>query len=169
MVDVYPSGHIGEERRSIADVLAEDCWFDSEGYDLEPNYGGWLITGGPRHRVFNRGREKPYAHWISKYPFFLMNDHTAVISHHWIWPMDWRRRQPQGALLHLKLMDDFIERSARFEHEGQHAFDSRSYALINERLAEMAEVEFFHPNSRRYRGPKSLIRYRVMQTIDWRR
>jgi hypothetical protein len=167
MVDVYPSGNIATKRRSISDILAEDCWFDSEGYDLEPNYGGWLITGGPRHRVFNRGQASPYKHWISKHPFFRMGMNRAIVSHHWIWPMDWRKSEPHSALLHLKLMDDFIDRSARYEVEGQHDDDSRSYKLINERLAEMAGVEFFHPNSRRYRGPKSLIRYRVMQSIDW--
>lgn len=167
VVDVYPSGHIGAEQRSISDILAHDCWFDSEGYSLEPNYGGWLVTGGPRHRVFNKGRANPYKHWISKYPFFRMSEGKANISHHWLWPMDWRMREPKSALLHLKLMDDFIERSARYEREGQHAAGSESYRLINERLAEMPEVEFFHPNSRRYRGPKSLLRHRTMQSIDW--
>jgi hypothetical protein len=39
--------------------------------------------------------------------------------------------------------------------------------VINERLAEMPQVGFVHANSRRYRGPKSLIRYRVMQSIGW--
>jgi hypothetical protein len=167
MVDVYPSGPIADEHRSISDILAEDCWFDSEGYSLEPNYGGWLITGGPRHRVFNPGRTVPYAHWLSKYPFFNMAKNRAIVSNHWLWPIDWRKREPHCALLHLKLMDDFIERSARYEREGQHAAGSESYRLINERLVAMPQVEFFHPNSRRYRGPKSLIRYRVMQTIDW--
>jgi hypothetical protein len=169
MVDVYPSGVVGAEQRSLMDILTEDCWFDSEGYDLEPSYGGWLITGGPRHRVFNRGRAVPYKHWISKHPFIRMAENTAIVNHHWIWPMDWRMREPQGAFLHLKLMDDFIERSARYEREGQHAHGSRSYQLINERLTEMPDVQFFHPNSRRYRGPKSLMRYRVMQSIDWDR
>ena len=167
MVDIYPAGVVGAEQRSLADVLAEDCWFDSEGYALESGFGGWLITGGPRHRVFNRGRAVPYKHWISKHPFIRMTENTAIVNHHWIWPTDWRMREPQSAFLHLKLMDDFIERSARYEREGQHAHSSRSYRLINERLAEMPDVEFFHPNSRRYRGPKSLIRYRVMQSIDW--
>jgi hypothetical protein len=114
MVDVYPSGNLGAEQRPIADVLVEDCWFDSEGYSLEPGHGGWLITGGPRHRVFNRGRAQPHKHWLSKYPFFRMQDSKAIVDHHWIWPMDWRKRAPESAFLHLKLMDDFIERSARY-------------------------------------------------------
>lgn len=167
MVDVYPSQITGTEQRSIEEFLAEDCWFDSEGYVLEPERGGWLITGGPRHRVFNQGRAVPYKHWISKHPFFRMEENRAIVNHHWIWPMDWRQRPPQGAFLHLKLMDDFIERSARYEKEGQHAFGSQSYRLINERLTDMPQLEFFHSNSRRYRGPKSFLRYRVMQAIDW--
>lgn len=169
MVDIYPSGPIGIQQRTMEDILREDCWFDSEGYSLERNYGGWLVTGGPRHRVFNRKQKVQDTHWISKYPFFHMQESRAVISPHWLWPMDWRMREPQSALLHLKLMDDFIERSARYEREGQHAFASRSYQLINERMAEMPEVTFFHANSRRYRGPKSLVRHRVMQSIDWRK
>ena len=87
MLDVYPSGSIGSDQLPIADMLREDCWFDSEGYSLEENYGGWLITGGPRHRVFNQGQAVAYSHWISKYPFFRMGTDTAIVSHHWIWPM----------------------------------------------------------------------------------
>jgi hypothetical protein len=64
-------------------------------------------------------------------------------------------------------MDDFVERSATYEREGQHAFGSREYQLINEQLTTMPALTFFHPGSRRYRGPKSLIRYRVMQPFDW--
>ena len=167
MVDVYHSGSLGTEQRSISDILVEDCWFDSEGYSLEANYGGWLVTGGPRYRVFSGSKRNLGTHWISKHPFFRMSENKAIISHHWIWPMDWRLREPRSALVHLKLMDDFIERSARYEREGQHAFKSGSYVAINRRMAEMPKVAFFHPNSRRYRGPKSLLRHRVMQSIDW--
>jgi len=95
MLDVYPSGSIGSDQLPIADMLREDCWYDSEGYSLEENYGGWLITGGPRHRVFNQGQAVAYSHWISKYPFFRMGTDTAIVSHHWIWPMDWRANPPQ--------------------------------------------------------------------------
>lgn len=167
MVDVYPSRPIGAEPRAIEDFLAEDCWFDSEGYTLEAGPGGWLLTGGPRHRMFNPGRAIPYRHWVSKYPFFRMEANKAIVNQHWIWPVDWRQRPPQSAFLHLKLLDDFIERSARYEREGQHDSGSESYRLINERMAQMAKVEFYHPQSRRYRGPKSFVRYRIMQSIDW--
>lgn len=167
MVDVYPSRGLGIEQRSIVDILERDCWFDSEGYSLERNHGGWLVTGGPRHRFLKQDGEF-YKYWLSKYPFFRVTDETVVFDPHWIWPMDWRQEQPLGALLHLKLMDDFIERSIRFEREGQHASASRAYQLINQQIANMPFVSFFHANSRRYRGPQSLLRYRVIASIDWR-
>lgn len=166
MIDVYPSGDLGREQRSIRDILEEDCWFDSEGYRLEESYVGWLVTGGPRHRLLYRDDEV-YKHWLSKYPFVRMTDETVIVDHHWIWPIDWEQREPPAALLHLKLMDDFIERSARFEREGQHAAGSSAYRVINRQLANMSNVNFFHSNSRRYRGPQSLLRYRVMQSINW--
>lgn len=166
MLDVYPSGDLGAERRPIADILAADCWFDSEGYLLEASLGGWLLTGGPRHRVLYDADEV-YKHWLSKFPFFHMSDETVIVDHHWLWPIDWTQHEPIAALLHLKLMDDFIERSARFEREEQHAAGSSAYKLINRRMAKMASVSFFHANSRRYRGPQSLVRHRVIAPISW--
>jgi hypothetical protein len=74
---------------------------------------------------------------------------------HWILPLDLSQEQPMGVILHLKLMDDFIERSRRFESEGQHAGGALAYKTINERVAEMPGVNFFHAHSRRYRGPKN--------------
>jgi hypothetical protein len=164
MLDVYPSDAIGVEERSIADILAYDCWFDSEGYSLKKRAGGWLIIGGPRQRMM---KTTDIEHWLSKYPFFRVTDETAIFDHHWLWPIDWRQQAPAAALLHTKLMDDFVERSARFEREGQHAFDSIMYKALNDAIANAKSVSFFHSNSRRYRGPQSLLRYRVMQTIDW--
>jgi len=166
MLDVYPSGGLGVERRQIMDILAYDCWFDSEGYDLEPSPGGWLLTGGPRQRLAS-GDGPVFKHWLSKYPFFEVTDETVIMDHHWLWPIDWKRREPLGTLLHLKLMDDFIERSARFEREGQHSGASGAYKAINRQMAKMAGVNPFHARSRRYRGPQSLLRYRVMGSIGW--
>jgi hypothetical protein len=167
MLDVYPAGDLGVRKRSIRDVLTGDCWFDSEGYELTAGQGGWLLTGGPRHRLLRGDGEEPYTHWLSKYPFFQVTDETAIVDHHWLWPIDWTRRQPLGALLHLKLMDDFIERSAGFEREGQHAAESGAYRAMNREMARLGGVNFFHAKSRRYRGPQSLLRYRVMGAIDW--
>ena len=168
MLDVYPSGDLGVEKRSIRDILTGDCWFDSEGYELIAGAGGWLLTGGPRHRLLREDGEA-YTHWLSKYPFFQVTDEAAIVDHHWLWPVDWTQRRPQGTLLHLKLMDDFIERSADFEREEQHAAASGAYKAMNRQMARMAGVNFLHAQSRRYRGTQSLLRYRVMSAIDWRK
>jgi hypothetical protein len=166
MIDIYPSGDIDDHDRSISEILKTDCWFDSEGYTESRVKGGWLITGGPRHRLFNNGMDI-HTHWLSKYPFFHMTEEMSIVDAHFLWPIDPAKPVVQGAVLHLKLMDDFRARSRRYEEEGQHALGSRAYQIINRELAAMPKLVAHYPDSRRYDGPASLIRHGMMQPIDW--
>lgn len=166
MIDVYPSGEIGRDERPIAEILASDCWFDSDGYVERRETGGWLTTGGPRHRLFNNGPDV-HAHWLSKHPFIRVSEATSIVDAHFLWPADAAKPVIRGALLHLKLMDDFRARSRRYEEEGQHALDSRAYQIINRELAQMPKLVAQYPGSRRYDGPMSLIRHGLLHPIDW--
>ena len=166
MVDIYPSGEIGRVGRSFSDILQSDCWFDSDGYEEQRMKGGWLVTGGPRHRLFNQGADT-HQHWLSKYPFVYMSPETSIVDAHFLWPVDIDKPHPLGALLHLKLMDDFRERSRLFAHEGQHARNSRAYQIINEQLAQMPKLVARYSGSKRYESPRSLIRHGMMMPIDW--
>jgi hypothetical protein len=166
MIDLYPSGEIGNRRRPIGEVLESDAWFDNEGYSEERRKGGWLVTGGPRHRLFNQGPET-HQIWLSKYPFFHVTPETTLIDAHFLWPIDACKPVARGALLHLKVMDDFRTRSSRFEQEGQHARSSRAYRIINERLLAMSKLVAVDERSRRYEGTESLLRHGVMAPIEW--
>lgn len=167
MLDLYSSAAFGTIRRDVGQVLAEDSWFDSEGYELERWASGWYLTGGPRARLFNLEGKRPYHHWLSKYPFVYMDKAKVIYNTHYLWPFDRITKGPMAALLHLKLFDDFIERSAVYEEEKQHAHDSLSYQLSNQVIRENATTTAMHAQSRRYRGPKSLLRYRIMLPLDW--
>lgn len=166
MIDVYPSGEIGRINRSIAEILATDCWFDGDGYADRREKGGWLTTGGPRHRLFNKGPDI-HTHWLSKHPFLRVSEETSIVDAHFLWPVESGKPVVLGALLHLKLMDDFRARSRRYEEEGQHALASRAYQIINRELAGLPKLVAHYPGSRRYDGPASLIRQGLMQPIDW--
>ena len=72
-----------------------------------------------------------------------------------------------GALLHLKLLDDFPERSAVYAREKQHSSESQVYRMSAQVLAENPGMSAMHACSRRYRGPKSLLRHRFMLPLDW--
>jgi hypothetical protein len=133
MIDLYTSGSIGSRRRSISQVLAHDSWFDTKGYRTERYPSGWIFIGGPRERLFNTA-ERRQPHWISKYPFFRMTDNTVLFDNHFVWPWDQKYRGPDAALLHLKILDDFIERCAVNEQENQHAYNSNAYRIINRRI-----------------------------------
>lgn len=167
LVDVYPSQALGHDTTAIAELLKFDCWFDDEGYTPYTTIAGFLMTGGPRHRLFNQGKEV-HLHWLSKYPLFHMGEDKTIFDAHYLWPYDEVvGRQPYGALIHLKLMHDFIERSKRSELEGQHVAGSRAYRIINQNLAQSPETVAFHGKSKRYRGPKSLVRHHMMSPIQW--
>lgn len=166
MIDVYPSDEIGWADRPIADILASDCWFDSEGYVERREKGGWLTTGGPRHRLFNNGQDI-HTHWLSKHPFIRISEEMSIVDAHFLWPVRPGKPVVRSALLHLKLMDDFGARSRRYEEEGQHALASRAYRIINRELAGMPKLVAHYPGSRRYDGPASLIRHGMMQPIEW--
>jgi hypothetical protein len=166
MVDVYPSGRIGAELRSISEILETDCWFDEFGYELERLSAGLLITGGVRHRLFNQGPEA-HPHWLSKYPFFRMRSDTVIFDAHFLWPYNEDPAGAMGALIHLKLMDDFAERSKRAEEELQHVHNSNAYRIINDRLTENPEIVAHNEESCRYTGPGSFVEHRIMRAIEW--
>ncbi|QIG50729.1 hypothetical protein G5V57_25150 [Nordella sp. HKS 07] len=166
LIDVYPSGEIGRCDRSIAEILATDCWFDSDGYTEKRQKRGWLVTGGARHRLFNKGKDI-HTHWLSKHPFIRMSEEMSIADAHFLWPVETEMPVARGALLHLKLMDDFRERSRRYAQEGQHAMSSRAYAIINEELTGMPRLVAHHAGSKRYEGPGSLMRHGLLQPIDW--
>lgn len=166
MVDVYPSGRIGKGVRTIKEILETDCWFDQYGYELTRLRPGLLITGGVRHRLFNQGPET-HPQWLSKYPFFRMNADTAVFDAHFLWPYNEDPPGPMSGLLHLKLMDDFTDRSKRAEEERQHVLNSNAYRIINNRLAENPEIAAHNDDSCRFTGPQSLIDHRIMKQIEW--
>ena len=165
MVDLYPSAALGRAAMTIEELIAMDSWFDNDGYSLASWPQGWRLTGGPRHRLFHKDDSHRNLMW--KYPFFRMGSDTVVYNHHWLWPPDTVTKGALGAVVHLKLMHDFLERSERYEREGQHFDNSNAYRVINRKIKDMPEVVAFYEGSKRYRGPRSLIRHGMLMPIGW--
>jgi hypothetical protein len=164
LLDVYPSGSLGGRNRDIREILDHDCYFDSEGYCTTRDPTGWAIRGGMRTRVFERKSSKHTTH-LSKFPFFHMNEDMVMWNSHYLWPYDQVEKTPESILLHLKFMDDFAERAAVNVAENQHWNGSFHYHQIQETLEDAPAVVAFQGSSRRYRGPKSLLRYRLMKSL----
>lgn len=167
MLDLYSSAAFGTRQRAVEEIVNEDSWFDSEGYRLERWREGWHLTGGPRARLFNRPGKAQLSYWLSKYPLLYMDEAKAIFNQHYLWPFDEVTKGPMAALLHLKLTDDYLERSAVYEREKHHAHDSQVYRVSSEVMREKGPMSAMHVGSRRYRGPKSLLRYRIMLPFDW--
>jgi hypothetical protein len=163
MCDVYPSSPLEGSNGDIARMLAQDCWFDREGYASQKWREGWHITGGPRERLFGQ----THSIWLSKYPFFRMTSAISFLNTHYLWPFDKALDRPKAALLHLKLLGDFIDRSKAYEYEGQHAMDSRAYRIANAIMGARGSLSPHYEGSVRYEGPQSLIAADIMLPIDW--
>ena len=163
MCDVYPSTPLEGANGDIARMLTQDCWFDREGYASEKWREGWHITGGPRERLFGQ----THSIWLSKYPLFRMTSKITFLNTHYLWPFDRTLDPPRAALLHLKLLGDFIDRSKAYEYEGQHAMDSRAYRIANAIIGARGSLSPHHEGSVRYEGPQSLIAADIMLPIDW--
>ena len=165
MIDVYPSAALGSTNHTIEELLENDSWFDNDGYSLTRWPQGWRLIGGPRYRLFHQDDSHRTLMW--KYPFFQMRRDTIIYNEHWLWPHDEVTKGALGAVIHLKLMNDFVERSERYEREGQHWKNSNAYRVINQKMKDMPEVVAFYEKSKRYRGPRSLIRHGMLMPIDW--
>ena len=165
MVDLYPSTALGRSSQTIAELIELDSWFDNDGYSLNRWPQGWRLTGGPRYRAFHQDQSHKNLMW--KYPFFRMQADTLIYNHHWLWPDDNVTEGPLGAMVHLKLMHDFVERSERYEREAQHWNKSVAYRIINQKLREKPDIVAFYEGSKRYRGPRSLLRHGMLMPIDW--
>jgi len=101
-----------------------------------------------------------------KYPFFQMRRDTIVYNEHWLWPHDQVTNGALGAVVHLKLMHDFIERPARNERKNWNS--SNADRNINRQPKEKPPLVAFYEGSKRYRGAKSLIRHGMLMPIDWK-
>lgn len=165
MIDLYPSVPLGQSSQTIEELIASDSWFDNDGYSLTKWPQGWRLTGGPRHRLFHQ--DDSHRNLIWKYPLFDMRSDTLIYNHHWLWPDDEVTTGALGAMVHLKLMHDFIERSLRYAGEGQHFNNSNAYRVISRKMKEKPEVVAFYEGSKRYRGPRSLLRHGMLMPIDW--
>jgi len=142
LIDLYPSSAGGRSTQALEQQVRSDSWFDNDGYTLTRWPQGWRLIGGPRHRLFHRQDAQPLMMW--KYPFFRMRPDTLVYDDHWLWPHDTVTSGALGALVHLKLLNSGA--SERHSEEGGIAF---------------------YEGSKRYRGPRSLLRHGMMMPIDW--
>jgi hypothetical protein len=166
MLDLYSSSGLADGTTDIARFLQQDAWFDSDGYDNRKCEEGWYVTGGPRHRMF-RDRLEGHSDLLVKYPFVRVRPELSFVNSHYLWPFDNVRDPPSSALLHLKLLGDFVERSARYVREGQHWKASVTYRKINRIMEDTPSIPVRYSGSRRYEGPQSLIDAGLVRPIDW--
>lgn len=125
LVDMYPIG----QPFCSNDFLKDNCWFDTNSYELTECELGCVITGGPRKRVFN----KVYA--LSKYPLFYFDEQTFIPDSHYLLPI---KKAPIAiAMCHYKFVDaidyDKVKDAVK---NGQYSNNSADYKAYLEKFQE---------------------------------
>lgn len=131
LVDMYPVG----QPFCSNDFMKENCWFDTNSYDLTECELGCVITGGPRKRIFN----KVYA--LSKYPLFYFDERTFLPDSHYLLPV---KKVPIAlAMCHYKFVDSVdYDKMKDAVISGQYSNNSADYKSYLEKF-EQGNISFY--------------------------
>ena|SRR5438094_3588703 len=151
---------------------SHDLYFDGNtefGHSYQLNNGpyGPVLLGGPRARMMASIGEKN-SPWLSKFALAKWDSNTAYANVHFPYPFNRNPRTCFGALLHLKLLDDFEERVSRAIREDQHwkgASEYRGYRNWLERYR--GQTCYSSKTSVKYHGPQCLVSAGILRAIPW--
>lgn len=174
LLDMYPSAPLGSSRYRQGENPAQyaGC-FDASPYDTalegvrdipEINMiyrGPPRLLGGMRKRIFG------LAPCISKFPLvrfrpsMFLSAGTHFVDGAHVAPM-------RGALLHYKYLHDF-EQNVRTEvQRGAHWNNALEYKRYLVTLEGTESMSFLGPSSEEYRGPRQLVEFGIMKSIESR-
>lgn len=159
MIDMYAEGPLSGVAYTPGDNLIAACpYFDVEGYDWKVLDGRqYIVRGGPRRRLFWEGWEREYpspvlmkiplARW-ERQPLYTLSTHILDNA---------RFSDVSGALLHFKLMGDFIERAREEAHRREHFAEARQYAAYEKGLQANPDLVVRTEISRRLKNSRTLV------------
>lgn len=175
MLDLYPRGPVdAQDYVPGTDPTALLCWYDRANYTIQrqPGTDALWVQGGPRSRVLlaDTPQRGPT---LTKVPLVKWHwRHAYLNSTHSLLPPRLNRvygddggETLTGVLLHTKFLPSVAARSADPDHRAQHFGTPGDFAAYYEALA--GGVDFWCPQSTRYRGWRALRAQGLMSSADW--
>ncbi len=167
MLDMYadrPFGSIGYERG--ASLTACCPFFDPGPYRVvrSRRFPFRQVYGGVRARIFREMNADFHPPTISKVPMVRWREgqHFAHSAH----ALGLSEKLPdfQAALLHFKMLDDFVDKCAVEANHRQYYAGGREYRLIGEAITKRANASFHDPDvSVRYTRANRLVEMGLLQ------
>lgn len=175
LLDMYPRGSISDQPYLEGqDPFEIASWFDPANYAIRKNrrFRNLWIRGGPRARVFFADNPEA-APALNKIPLVKWQRRFAYVSStHMLLPRSLNvvydedgGEMASGALLHAKFLSTFVEKSTEELDRRQHYANSQEYRAYHQGL--QAEVNFWCPQSRRYRDWRQLEDLGLISRGNW--
>lgn len=170
ILDMYSRVPIREATYERGAPFLSVCpFFDSASYLEYEAVGPGLSVpsrGGPRHRLFWEGRvrEKP-APFLLKFPLVRWAEglsyeaSTHVLSNA-------RSGDVTGALLHFKLLADFVPRVEEEAGRREHFNEASQYSAYWEVVSKHPDVGAFYEGSARYRDSLQLMEMGLIHSSE---
>ena len=169
MLDMYDSGPIRAARyRAGTPFLAACRHFDADTYQRHANFG-LPVRGGPRHRLFWEGRDRPNpSPVLSKIPLVRWRDGLQYEASTHRVGGGIALSDASCVLLHFKLFSDFVESVAQEAMRKEHWDSAAQYAAYAEVLCEQPDLSAGFPGSMSYEDSRQLIALGLMRDTSGR-
>ena len=139
----------------------------SSPYIQEHSIFGNIMTGGPRVRMMSSIGETG-APALQKYALSLWDSTTAYANVHYPYPFEQNPKECFAALLHLKLLGDFVTRVHNAVFEREHWNEAFEYQLYQRWLYDSEEKKLISDEfSTEYEDPHSLVTAGIIKTAPW--
>jgi hypothetical protein len=161
LLDMYADRPIRDATYDRGASCLEACpWFDGGSYEWDRNdpvYGRVPLRGGPRARLFWAGsdKERP-SPFLPKIPLVKWRADLAYSASTHVLPGA-RLAALSGALLHFKLMADFVPRVAEEARRGEHWDRAGQYVQYAEGVRARPDVNPMYDGSVRYSHSRQLV------------
>lgn len=163
MIDMYPREVTWNTNVSFERAYSESRFFDYNTYYHRKENVLYLVSGGPRKRMFGIDA------WLTKYPLFRLGEEEIMCNPHTIYPYDNKESACYLAILHYKFLTRSDQQKMRkYARKENYACDSAEYKLYVKKLRENADnFKFYFEDSAEYHSSKSLARIREIGRIPF--
>ncbi len=175
LVDTYPKGAVSESKYQAGqDPLDVAPYFDAGNYFFSRNfkYGNLWIQGGPRQRVFFKGRPA-YAPALNKIPLVKWaRGNVYISSTHNLLPRSLNLtfahnggQRASGVLMHTKFLHMFSDKAEEELKRNEHYARSREYRSYANHRGRNDNLWTEH--SAKYEGWRQLQDIGLLSSGDW--
>jgi hypothetical protein len=165
LLDMYAEAPIRAARYVAGTPFLATCpFFDADTYH-ERTAEGLPARGGPRHRLFWQGRDRPKpSPVLHKIPLVRWRSGLAYeASTHRIGGV--ALAEASCVLLHFKLFADFVENAAREAARQEHWDGAAQYASYHAALRDAPDLSAHFAGSLRYADSRQLVALGLMQDL----